>query len=332
MTEESSYVKMLLEKLNCLKNGWFTLNQKKNKLKKTAYMCSQELKKTRKKLKEANRENKQIKNEMNEFEKENLILNDRIILHEEKIDYYKKQEIEISLARSYKSTTSDDLNTKLICQNQEILERFHREEERCGELEEENDRLRDQKEKASKKILKLKLEVKRLNEETIMNIEEEGDTLEKQELKEQLLNEKELREGLEEDNEKLQEEKERVQIACDTYERKLNELIDKHNEDINIYEEEIEKLREDMDKDKVDREMSNNSLRRLFNSQIGESDTDFNNLKQSLINKKEIETENQNLKAENAELKLDLLNNKQTQMKLMNKYSLLKKRFKLKKK
>lgn len=326
VNEKSSYVKDILEKLNSLKYGWDVLKTKKDKLKKTAYMCSQELKKSRQKVKDLSKNLQKTTKEVNEMQKETQNLNDRIIMNEEKLEYYKKQEMEISLARSYKSTTSDDLNTKLIHQNQEILDRFHREEERCRELEEENEKLRDQKEKASKKILKLKMEINKLMQEKESKMG--GQDHDTDELRERIMNLREEKDALEEEKELLEDEREKIQIACDTYERKLNELIDKHNEDVAIYEEEIEKLREEMAKEKTDRENKNESLKKLFNSQIGESDAEFNKLKESLIHNKQLETENQNLRAENAELKLDLLNIKQKQMSLMNKYSLLKKKLK----
>jgi chromosome segregation ATPase len=328
VNEKSSYVKEILEKLNSLKYGWDVLKTKKDKLKKTAYMCSQELKKSRQKVKELTKNLQTTSRELQQRDKEAQNLNDRIIMNEEKLEYYKKQEMEISLARSYKSTTSDDLNTKLIHQNQEILDRFHREEERCREIEEENEKLRDQKEKASKKILKLKMDINRLMQEKEANIG--GGDHEAEELRERLHNLREERDALEEEKEILEDEKEKTQIACDTYERKLNELIDKHNEDVIIYEEEIEKLREEMVREKADRENKNESLKKLFNSQIGESDSEFTKLKESLIHNKQLETENQNLRAENAELKLDLLNIKQKQMILMNRYSNLKKKMKSK--
>ena len=323
---ESSYVRDLLDKISHVRQGWETLTNKKDKLKKTAYMCSQELKKIRQKLKIALRSAQSLKTEKNKLEKENVNLHDRVILQEEKMEYYKKQEMEISLARSYKSTTSDDLNTKLIHQNQEILERFHQEEERCEELEEEAGRLREQKEKARKKILKLKMEVNKLLGERESKLGGTGQ--ETEELREKLNSLREEKEALEEENEMISEDKERVQIACDTYERKLNELIDKHNDDVGIYEEEIGKLKGMIDQDRQTREKNDESLHKLFTSQIDQSDAEFNKLKESLIHNNRLETENQNLKAENAELKLDLLNIKQKQMSLMNKYSWLKSKFK----
>ena len=282
------------------------------------------IKKNRNKVRELTKNLQTLTKTSNEIEKENMNLQDRIILQEEKLEYYKKQEMEISLARSFKSTTSDDLNTKLIHQNQEILDRFHREEERCRELEDENEKLIEQKDKAKKKIFKLKMEINKLMQEKDSNIG--GDDQDSQELREKILILREEKDLLQEQKEFLEDQNEKVQIACDTYERKLNELIDKHNEDVAVYEEEIEKLREYMMVEKADRESKNESLKKLFNSQIGESDAEFNKLKESLIQNKQLETQNQNLKAENAELKLDLLNIKQKQMSLMNKYSLLKKK------
>ena len=197
VNSKSSYVKDILEKLGSLKYGWETLTNKKNKLKKTAYMCSQELKKSRNKVRELTKNLQKMTKNSNEIDKENMNLQDRIIMQEEKLEYYKKQEMEISLARSYKSTTSDDLNTKLIHQNQEILDRFHREEERCRELEEENEKLIEQKDKAGKKILKLKMEINKLMQEKESNIG--GDDGDSQELREKILNLREEKDVLEED-------------------------------------------------------------------------------------------------------------------------------------
>lgn len=229
-----------------------------------------------------------------------------------------KKEMEISLAKSWKSTTSDDLNTKLIQQNQEILERFHQEEERCRELEESNERLREQKEKAAKKILKLKIQLQTANRNKGNGDEEANEKLE------QLRHENQ---DLEEKLEHLTDENEKIQIACDTYERKLNELIDKHNDDVEQYEAQMEALRDELHRAEVDRKQKAEGMRRLMDSSVGES-AEFEKIKDSLMKKNQMETMNQTLKAENQALKVELLKSKQKNMILLNKYSLVKKRLK----
>jgi chromosome segregation ATPase len=325
INKESSHIKDLLEKLNNIKYGWEVLTNKKDKLKKTAFMCSQEMKKLRVKTKELTKNNQILKEDHNTLEKNNMQLNDRLILLEEKLEYYKKQEMEISLRKSYQSVTSDDLNTKLIQQNQEILERFHQEEERCQELEKENEHFRDQREKARKKIMNLKMEIKVLIEEKESSMFGQSNA-EMEQLLTSIQNLRDEKSELEEENERLAEESEKVQIACDTFERKLNDLIDKHNEDIMMYEDEIENLKVMIEEQKNNNESSSRNIQNILNSQLQDSDNDFNKFKESLIHNKQLETMNQNLKAENAELKLDILGIKQKHMSLLNKYSMLKKK------
>ena len=226
--------------------------------------------------------------------------------------------MEISLAKSWKSTTSDDLNTKLIQQNQEILERFHQEEERCRELEESNERLREQKEKSAKKILRLKIKL-----QTASRAKGTGDE-EALERVEQLRHENQI---LEERVEFLSDENEKVRIACDTYERKLNELIDKHNDDVEQYEAQMESFKEELMRAELERRERDDGMRRLMDSGIGES-AEFEKIKDSLMRKNQMETTTQVLKAENQVLKVELLKSKQKNMILLNKYSLVKKRLK----
>lgn len=323
INKDSSYIRDLLEKLNNIKYGWEVLTNKKDKLKKTAFMCSQEMKKLRAKTKELTKNNQILKEDHKTLEKSNMQLNDKLILLEEKLEYYKKQEMEISLRKSYQSVTSDDLNTKLIQQNQEILERFHQEEERCQELEKENENFRDQREKARKKIMNLKMEIKVLIEEKESNMFGQSNA-EMEQLLSNIQNLRDEKNELEDENERLAEENEKVQIACDTFERKLNDLIDKHNEDIMMYEDEIENLKVMIEEQKTNNESSSRNIQNILNSQLQDSDNDFNKFKESLIHNKQLETINQNLKAENAELKLDILAIKQRHMSLLNKYSMAK--------
>ena len=226
--------------------------------------------------------------------------------------------MEISLAKSWKSTTSDDLNTKLIQQNQEILERFHQEEERCRELEESNEQLREKKEKSAKKILRLKIKLQAASREKGNGDEEALERVE------QLRHENQI---LEERVEFLSDENEKVRIACDTYERKLNELIDKHNDDVEQYEGQMESFKEELLRAEMEHRERDDGMRRLMDSGIGES-AEFEKIKDSLMRKNKMETMRQVLKAENQVLKVELLKSKQKNMILLNKYSLVKKRLK----
>ena len=313
----------IIQWLDRLKNDWETLNMKKNKLKGTTYYCSQELKKSRKKLKERSQELRLMKDKHKELEKQVVQMNDKITLNEDKLNYYKKQEIELSFAKSIKTMNSDELNPRLIQQNQKILERFHREEERSNDLEEENSRLRNQNEKNTKKIFNLKLEINKINQEKESGV---AFDIEVNQLKEQLSNKNEEVENLEDEIESLKDKIERVNIVCSTYEGKMNELIDRHNEDIENYETVIESLRKEMQEEKFLREKENSSSQKFVGNNSNDKNLEIRKLKDALIRNKQLETDLLNFKSEQSDLKIDLLNTKQKYMNLMNKYSLLKKK------
>lgn len=317
----------ILEKIEVLGKAWDLLLLKKNKLKGTTYYCSQELKKARKRLKESLNEGSLLKGKCKELEKEVLQLQDKLNLNEDKLAYYKKQEIELSYARSIKTMNSEELNPRLIQQNQEILERFHREEERSDELEEENQRLREQNEKNTKKIFKLKMEINKITQQREMGT---GFDMENNKLKDRNAELKEDKERLEEENDFLRGEKEKIQIVCDTYEEKMNELIDRHNEDVEGYEDQIQEFKREMRQEQKNREMQSSNIQKLITSNFNGGNFELKKIKDSLIKNKQLETEMMNLKSENSELKIELLSIKQKYMNLMNKYSLLKKKVKLK--
>ena len=94
------------------------------------------------------------------------------------------------------------------------------------------------------------------------------------------------------------------------------------------YEKELENMKGEIDKDNIKRRRENKELRKVFETGNTDSSTGINGLKESLINKRILESEIQTLKAENAQLKLEMLSVKQKHMTLMNKYSILKRRIK----
>lgn len=282
------------------------------------------MKRSKRKLKETSLESLNKNDKIEELQRTVQHLKEKIKLQEDKLKYYKKQEMEISLVKSFKSNVSDDLNMKLINQNQEILERFYKEEERVRELEEENERLAEAKKKRDAKLVKLQGEMRALRNEKAKEVQE-SDT---KDLKAEIVLLNRIKDRLEEDDQKLREKMQIVQIERNTYEKKLNELIDEHNEVVEKYEFEINSLKKSINKDSKTRRRDDEKLKKMFESGMNNSSEDVNQLKESLINKRILESENQTLKAENAQLKLEMLSIKQKYMTLMNKYSILKRRIK----
>ena len=282
------------------------------------------MKRSKRKLKETSLESLNKNDKIEELQRTVQHLKEKIKLQEDKLKYYKKQEMEISLVKSFKSNVSDDLNMKLINQNQEILERFYKEEERVRELEEENERLAEAKKKRDAKLVKLQGEMRALRNEKAKEVQE-SDT---KDLKAEIVLLNRIKDRLEEDDQKLREKMQIVQIERNTYEKKLNELIDEHNEVVEKYEFEINSLKKSINKDSKTRRRDDAKLKKMFESGMNNSSEDVNQLKESLINKRILESENQTLKAENAQLKLEMLSIKQKYMTLMNKYSILKRRIK----
>ena len=301
-----------------------TLQTQKDKLKGLVRYSRKELKRSQRKLKETSLESLNKNDKIEEQQRTVQHLKEKIRLQEDKLKYYKKQEMEISLVKSFKSNVSDDLNMKLINQNQEILERFYKEEERVRELEEENERLLEAKKKRDTKLVKLQGEMRKLREEKAKEVQES----ESKDLKAEIVLLNRIKERLEEDEQKMREKMQIVQIERNTYEKKLNELIDEHNDVVEKYEQELASLKKDMTRESKTRKRENEKLKKMFESGISDSDVGVNHLKESLINKRILESENQTLKAENAQLKLEMLSIKQKYMTLMNKYSILKRRIK----
>lgn len=301
-----------------------TLQTQKDKLKGLVRYSRKELKRSQRKLKEASLESLNKNDKIEELQRTIENLKEKIRLQEDKLKYYKKQEMEISLVKSFKSNVSDDLNMKLINQNQEILDRFYKEEERVRELEMENERLEEAAKKKEVKLGKLAGELKKLREEKM----KEANESEARDLKAEIVLLNRIKERLEEDEQKLKEKLQIVQIERNTYEKKLNELIDEHNDAVEKYEQEIEMLKRDFKEDNLTRKREDKRFQKALESGLSGSEGGINQLKESLINKRILESENQRLKAENAQLKLEMLSVKQKHMTLMNKYSILKRRIK----
>ena len=97
--------------------AWEDLQIKKKKLKGTAYYCNQEMKKMKFQLKDQITQLKEFKEDKNELQISLQEATDKISIYEEKIDAFKRQEMDISLSRSVRSVTSEDMNSKLIEQN-----------------------------------------------------------------------------------------------------------------------------------------------------------------------------------------------------------------------
>lgn len=75
------------------------------------------MKKLKIKVKEQSSTIQDLKNEKNDLEIALQGAKDRISLMEDKMEHYKKQEMEMSLSRSIRSVTSEDMNSKLLDQN-----------------------------------------------------------------------------------------------------------------------------------------------------------------------------------------------------------------------
>jgi chromosome segregation ATPase len=301
-----------------------TLQTQKDKLKGLVRYSRKELKRSKRKLKETSLESLNKNDKIEELQRTISHLKEKIKLQEDKLKYYKKQEMEMSLVKSFKSNVSDDLNMKLINQNQEILDRFYKEEERVRELEEENERLQENQKKKETKIMKLQNTLKQLREKK----EKEENEGEVKDLKAEIVLLNRIKDRQEEDEQKLKERMKIVQIERDTYEKKLNELIDEHNNAVEKYEKQLDMIKGEMNRDNMKRRKETKELRKVFDSSNTESSKGINQLKESLINKRILESEIQTLKAENAQLKLEMLSVKQKHMTLMNRYSILKKRIK----
>ena len=300
-----------------------TLQTQKDKLKGLVRYSRKELKRSKRKLKEISLESLNKNDKIEELNRTIGNLKEKIKLQDDKLKYYKRQEMEISLVKSFKSNVSDDLNMKLINQNQDILDRFYKEEERVRELDDANDKLADDLKKARNKVSRLKGEMRNLR---MAKEKEPKRDSEVRDLKAEIMLLNNIKERLEDDEQKLKEKMQILRIEKDTYERKLNELIDEHNTSVEQYEKQIVSMRRALNLDNSSRQKENDNLKKIFESSISVSGDEVNKLKQSLINKRILESENQTLKAENSQLKLEMLNIKQKYMTLINKYTILKRR------
>ena len=101
-----------------MNKAWEDLQIKKKKLKTTAFSCLQEMKKAKFRLKEQTSQLKEIKEVKNELEISLQEATDKITIYEMKMETYKRQEMELSLSRSIRSVTSEDMNSKLVMHNQ----------------------------------------------------------------------------------------------------------------------------------------------------------------------------------------------------------------------
>ena len=101
-----------------MNTAWEDLQIKKKKLKSTAFFCLQELKKSKFRLKDQTSQLKEIKEAKNELEISLQEARDKLSIYEMKMESYKRQEMELSLSRSIRSVTSEDMNSKLVMHNQ----------------------------------------------------------------------------------------------------------------------------------------------------------------------------------------------------------------------
>ena len=90
---------------------------KKKRLKGTAYYCNQEMKKMKFQLKDQITQLKEFKEDKNKLQISLQEATDKISIHEEKLDAYKREEMDLSFSKSVRSVTSEDMNSKLLEQN-----------------------------------------------------------------------------------------------------------------------------------------------------------------------------------------------------------------------
>lgn len=292
-----------------------TLQSQKEKLKGLVRYSRKELKRVQRKLKETSLESLNKTDKIEELNRTIQNLKEKIDLQDGKLKYYKKQEIEMSLMQnSFRSNISDDLNMKLINQNQEILDRFYREEERVRELEEEITLIENEKKKLEKRNEKLKKEIYKMK----MDNEDKDDEAELRDMKAEIMLLNNIKERLEEDEHKFKERIQILTIERNTYEKKLNDLIDEHNILIENYEKQIDSLKKSQ---KNNSSYDKSSKKYDYRMNLSD-DEDDDNHQRSRVLEKEIE----HLRSENAQLKNQVYNSKEKHMTLMNKYYDLKKK------
>ena len=312
---------------NCIR----TMQEQKDKLKNLVRYSRKELRKTKRKLKDASLESLNKRDQLEEMRKTFEHMKEKVKLQEDKLRYYKKQEMEVSLAKSFRTNASDDLNIKLIEQNKELLERFYQEEKRVNELEDENERLLNLKKRSDHRVSKLRAELKEAGKRLRDKVDEPSNV---KDLKAEIVLLTRIRDRLQEDNQNYGERNKVLTIERNTYEKKLNEVIDEHNLAVAEYEKELEaataknrKLSNGKSTRGRTTSKSKKDLKGMFESSLSESGGKFNE-KESIIEINRLENENRKLQIDNQEYRLAVLNVKQENMNMRNKNILLRKRIK----
>ena len=316
VTQNSMIVRDIMETVDAIKLTFLTEHTKKTKLKKTAYMCSQEMGKYKLKFKNCANQLKTKTEEYEALEKQCTLLKDKCIVYEDKISRLKDLELQEmdSIRKSVQTNSSENLNTRLINQNQELLERLHREEQRSRDLDDKIITLEELKDKLGKKVLRLKMEINMLNHTK----DQQG--LQKAEDQGQILEVETQNKRLRQKNRELQAKADKIGIIAETYETKLSDLIDQHNKDITMLQKEVKRLKQELDG--ANRECLQQTKATRENQKVERQSEN------TLVNpESHLNSDYQLLLSENTELKLDLLSIKEQHMHLMNKYDKLKKRF-----
>lgn len=303
-----------------------TQQEQKDKLKKLVRYSRKEIRKNKRKLKEASLESLNRGDQLEEMRKTFEHMKEKVKLQEDKLKYYKKQEMEVSLAKSFRTNASDDLNIKLIEQNKELLERFYQEEKRVTELEEENERLLALKKKSDRRTTKLRLELKEAEVKLRDKVDEPTNV---KDLKAEIVLLTRIRDRIQDENQTLSEKNKILTIERNTYEKKLNEVIDEHNETVAQYERELVLAREESQKSKNGKKHGQKNgktgIKGMFDSSLSESGGGFD-VKESMVRLNKLEGENRRFQIEIQELRIQVLSVKQENMNLRNKNITLKKR------
>ena len=307
------------------------MQEQKDKLKNLVRYSRKEIRKTKRKLKDVSLESLNKRDQLEEMRKTFEHMKEKVKLQEDKLRYYKKQEMEVSLAKSFRTNASDDLNIKLIEQNKELLERFYQEEKRVNELEDENERLLNLKKRSNQRVSKLRAELKEAGKRIRDKVDEPSNV---KDLKAEIVLLTRIRDRLQEDNQNYGERNKVLTIERNTYEKKLNEVIDEHNLAVAEYEKELEaatatnrKLSNGKSTKGDKNSKSKKDLKGMFESSLSESGGKFNE-KESIIEINRLENQNRKLQIDNQEFRLAVLNVKQENMNMRNKNIMLRKRIK----
>ena len=325
--QKKNLTNKLQKQLRVVKTNYQLLNTKKQKLKKTAYICSQEMRKYKSKLQKTERDFQEKQLTCEQLEAALQRAEDLLLVYKDKLKSYQKTENQdlVSLQTSFQSSASESLNLKLIGQNQEILQRFHKEQSVNAGLQEQMQELSDKNDKANKKIFLLSMEVNQLEKQT--KTIEHDTTLKFQHVRGQLKKLEKAKADLETRNQQLLLQREKDQVACQVYEAKIDELMQTHGKEVCKFQDVIVQFKKDLQQAQDSRTQQDNKIIRIFESR-GEDSPQLTQLKHSLIHQKQNDSQLQNLKSENAELKLELLHVKEQQMLLMNKYQRIKNKLK----